>query len=166
MIVNKGGNGGSTFRATLPTSWIREMGLDEDNRNLKLEFDGEKITVTNNEEEIKMLNNLLGLVKAEVEKEMDRVGFVDDSDNYERFLDNLAKELAEKELLQDSDDIDLYYEKEGDVEELAEELLEEIEVYMKNTYKEKGSCNDRGNYLGCYYKNKEGLKNWVEANTP
>ncbi len=51
MTVNKGGNGGVTFRATLPVSWIRQMGLNEDNRDLKLEFDGEKITIVNNKEE-------------------------------------------------------------------------------------------------------------------
>lgn len=45
MIVNKSGSGNSTFRATLPTSWIREMGLSEDVRGLKLTFDGEKIII-------------------------------------------------------------------------------------------------------------------------
>lgn len=49
MIVNKAGAGNSTFRATLPASWIREMGLGENNRDLKLEFDGEKIIISNNE---------------------------------------------------------------------------------------------------------------------
>ena len=45
MVVNKSGAGNSTFRATLPTKWIREMGLDENTRNLKLKFDGEKIII-------------------------------------------------------------------------------------------------------------------------
>jgi len=39
MIVNKSGSGNSTFRATLPNKWIREMGLDETERNLELSFD-------------------------------------------------------------------------------------------------------------------------------
>lgn len=45
MIVNKAGAGNSTFRVTLPTTWIRQMGLSEDVRNLKLTFDGEKIII-------------------------------------------------------------------------------------------------------------------------
>ena len=49
MIVNKSGAGSSTFRATLPSSWVREMGLDEEKRNLKLYFDGERIIIKNNE---------------------------------------------------------------------------------------------------------------------
>ena len=45
MIVNKSGAGSSTFRATLPTSWIREMGLSEEIRELILGFDGKKIII-------------------------------------------------------------------------------------------------------------------------
>lgn len=45
MIVNKSGSGGYVFRATLPTKWIREMGLNEEERELKLEFDGENIII-------------------------------------------------------------------------------------------------------------------------
>lgn len=52
LIVNKGGAGGVTFRATLPNNWIRKMGLNEDRRNLKLEFDGEVIIIRKNEEEL------------------------------------------------------------------------------------------------------------------
>lgn len=160
MTVNKGGSGGVTYRSTLPVDWVRKMGLGEDNKNLKLEFNGESITITNNEEEVKMLNGLLEKAKIEIEGEIEKVGFIDDSDNYDRFLDELAKKLTEKEILKGNDDIDLYYEKEGEIEELSESLLEEIESYMKKTYKSKGSSNDRGDYTGCYYKYKEGLKKW------
>lgn len=52
LVVTKGGSGSSTFRATLPTSWIREMGLDEETRDLILLFDGKKITVLKEEEEM------------------------------------------------------------------------------------------------------------------
>lgn len=47
MIVNKGGSGGVTFRATLPSAWIRKMGLEEESRDLLLSFDGESITIKN-----------------------------------------------------------------------------------------------------------------------
>ena len=58
MIVSKSGSGSNTFRATLPTLWVRQIGLDEEHRNLKLFFDGEKIIIKNNEEEIKNENLL------------------------------------------------------------------------------------------------------------
>lgn len=48
MVANKGGRGGTTFRATLPTTWVRAMGLSEECRDLLLEFDGDKIMVKNN----------------------------------------------------------------------------------------------------------------------
>lgn len=45
LIVNKSGSGSLTTRATLPISWIKNMGLGEENRELKLSFDGEKIII-------------------------------------------------------------------------------------------------------------------------
>lgn len=52
LLVNKSGGtagkGGVTFRATLPSKWIREMGLDETHRQLKLSFNGEKIIIEKN----------------------------------------------------------------------------------------------------------------------
>lgn len=156
MVVNKAGSGSSTFRVTLPTSWIRQMGLGEDNRHLKLFFDGKQIIIKNNEEEIKMLEKLLSLAKVEIEKEMDRVGFIDDSDNTDRFLDELAKNLVEKELVPDGD-LDLYYEKEAEIEELSEELLEIIKDNMN--YDSVVVSNERGDK--CYYKDLKGLVKWA-----
>ncbi|MGF7059301.1 hypothetical protein [Brassicibacter mesophilus] len=138
MIVNKAGAGNSTFRATLPALWIREMGLSEDDRDLKLFFDGKVITIKNNEEEIIMLEKLLEIAKIEIENEMNRLGFIDDSDNCDRFLDELAKELVEKELLQGKDDIDLLYEKEDEIEELSGELLELIKEHVSGNYSSEG----------------------------
>ena len=49
LIVNKSGgtagNNAVTYRVTLPNNWIKEMGMDKENRNITLTFDGEKITV-------------------------------------------------------------------------------------------------------------------------
>lgn len=45
LIINKSGSGSLTTRATLPIKWIKEMGLNEEERNLVLEFDGEKIII-------------------------------------------------------------------------------------------------------------------------
>lgn len=35
-----------TNRVTIPTTWIKDMGIDKDDREVKLSFDGEKITIT------------------------------------------------------------------------------------------------------------------------
>ncbi|SNR95140.1 hypothetical protein SAMN05446037_100249 [Anaerovirgula multivorans] len=146
LIVNKSGGtasvAGVTFRVTLPSSWIRKIGLSEDARNIKLMFDGQKIKIINNEEETKMLNNILEDAKIKIQEKMNKVGFVDDTDNAERFIDDLAREYEEEHDL----DFDL--------------ILETLEDHMKKTYKRKGSCDKTGHYAGCYYKDKEGLKKW------
>ena len=49
ILFNKSGGtagkGGITNRVTLPTKWIKEMGLTENNREVFISFDGEKITI-------------------------------------------------------------------------------------------------------------------------
>lgn len=49
VIFNKSGGtaskGGVTNRVTIPTTWIREMGITEENRDVTIQFDGEKITI-------------------------------------------------------------------------------------------------------------------------
>ena len=46
LICNKSGGtaskGGVTYRATLPTTWIKEMGLGLEERDLELEFNEEE----------------------------------------------------------------------------------------------------------------------------
>jgi hypothetical protein len=51
IIHGKGGSGSSTFRATLPTNWIQKMGLGQEKRDIRLEFDGETITIRRDEDE-------------------------------------------------------------------------------------------------------------------
>lgn len=46
LVVNKSGSGSSIFRATLPTKWIRSMGLDEEIRDIKLELINNKIIIS------------------------------------------------------------------------------------------------------------------------
>ena len=36
---------GITNRITIPTSWIREMGITQEERDVSMEFDGEKIII-------------------------------------------------------------------------------------------------------------------------
>lgn len=49
LMINKaGGTAGKdsvNYRVSLPAPWIKDMGLSEENRELKLEFDGEKIII-------------------------------------------------------------------------------------------------------------------------
>lgn len=47
-IGKSGGNAGKdskTYKISLPTSWVCEMGITEDDRNVELTFDGEKISI-------------------------------------------------------------------------------------------------------------------------
>ena len=49
LIVNKSGGTASekskTYRVTIPNSWVEQLGISEDNREIELSFDGTKITV-------------------------------------------------------------------------------------------------------------------------
>lgn len=48
MINKVGGNAGKTslnYRISLPSTWITEMGINEENREVNITFDGEKIII-------------------------------------------------------------------------------------------------------------------------
>ena len=48
QIGNSGGTAGKNAmncRVSLPTKWIKEMGINEENRNITISFDGEKIVI-------------------------------------------------------------------------------------------------------------------------
>lgn len=107
-----------------------------------------------------MKKELLEKAREEIEKEMNRVGFIDDSDNCDRFLDELSRNLAEKVLVP-NDDIELYYEKEAEIEELSEELLEMIKDEIMIEYNKIDFINERGDYTGCYYSTKKDAVRWA-----
>ena len=109
------------------------------------------------------MKNLLQKAEVKVQEEIKRVGFIDDSDDTDRFLDNLAQELAKEEILKDNEDIDFYYEKEGEIEELQEELLEEIKDKIMSKYNSFSTC-ENGHYAGCYYEIDKEFNNWDEFN--
>lgn len=48
-LINKaGGNSGAgskTYRTTLPATWVKELGVSEEDRELELTFDGEQIVI-------------------------------------------------------------------------------------------------------------------------
>lgn len=45
------GRGAKNYRISLPTSWMKEMGITEEDRNVKISFDGNKITIEKIESE-------------------------------------------------------------------------------------------------------------------
>ena len=49
LIINKSGGTASekskTYRVTIPNSWVEQLGISEDNREIELSFDGTEITV-------------------------------------------------------------------------------------------------------------------------
>ena len=105
MIANKSGAGSSTFRATLPSSWVREMGLDEEKRNLKLYFDGERIIIKNNdnEEEIRMLKKFAHL------EELEHQGLIPATREDEKVIQEHINNLAIDERLTIDDALRVYY---------------------------------------------------------
>lgn len=50
------GQGSITGRLILPTSWLKEMGINENDREVKCYFDGEKIIVSKGELKMEGLN--------------------------------------------------------------------------------------------------------------
>lgn len=110
-----------------------------------------------------MLKKLLQKAEVKIQEEIERFGFIDDSDNADRFLDNLALELAKEEILKGNEDINFYYEKEYEIEELQEELLKMIKDEVMINYDSIGTTNERGDYSGCWYRDLKGLVNWADT---
>lgn len=49
IVGNAGGTASKkakTYKASLPTAWINELGLNEDNRDIEISFDDEKIIIS------------------------------------------------------------------------------------------------------------------------
>lgn len=101
---------------------------------------------------IEIMKNLLQKAEVKIQEEIKRVGFIDDSDNTDRFLDNLAKKLAEEEILQGNDDIDFYYEKEYEIKEMQEKLLEKIKDRIMSKYNSFEVFSKRGHCEAYYYE--------------
>ena len=50
LIINNAGgtasNGAKTYKLSLPNAWIKELGFNEQNRNIEMVFDGERIIIS------------------------------------------------------------------------------------------------------------------------
>lgn len=52
-VRNPGGNAGSAakqYRVSLPTKWVKEMGITPEKRDITLAFDGSQISIRKQEE--------------------------------------------------------------------------------------------------------------------
>lgn len=85
------------------------------------------------------MENLLEKARIEIKKKMTEAGFIENSDNVERFLDKLATELV------DGDESETC-----NMSEEAESLLEEIKEKIMSKYHYIGENDDRGNHTGFY----------------
>lgn len=45
VLFSKSGSGSTTTKITLPITWIKEMGIDEENREVEVSFDNGKIVI-------------------------------------------------------------------------------------------------------------------------
>lgn len=45
VIFNKSGSGSTSTRVTIPITWLKEMNITKDDRQVKVTFDGEKIII-------------------------------------------------------------------------------------------------------------------------
>lgn len=106
-----------------------------------------------------LLQKLLLQAEVKIQEEIRRTGFIDDSDNADRFLDRLAMELAKEKILQNNADIELYYEKETEIEQLQEQLLQEMKDKIMNQYNRFYECKN-GQYIACFYETTDGLRAW------
>lgn len=123
IIVNTPGGtaskGSKTYKISLPTSWIEQLGIDGTSRNVELAFDGEKITIVKTctatqfaekktalGHDIRRLcyysgNSLCTLIYAD---------FTDKTLVAENHIDNLVKTAFGKKLHPDWDDFTAFLE--------------------------------------------------------
>ncbi len=88
------------------------------------------------------MKKVLEVIKKEIEKEMQEVGFLEDSDETERTYEALISLMIEDE-------------------DKREEAEKEIRAWMLQKYKKYGSCDKTAHYASCFYKNSKGLKRWL-----
>lgn len=66
MMFQKGGSGSVTTRLAIPKSWVDKMGVIQDEREVIVEFDGERITVRKMNE----MDRLMERIDREIERKM------------------------------------------------------------------------------------------------
>lgn len=66
MMFQKGGSGSVTTRLAIPKSWVDKMGVTQDEREVIVEFDGERITVR----KMNGMDRLMERIDREIERKM------------------------------------------------------------------------------------------------
>lgn len=66
MMFQKGGSGSVTTRLAIPKSWVDKMGVTQDEREVIVEFDGERIVVRKMNE----MDRLMERIDREIERKM------------------------------------------------------------------------------------------------
>ena len=123
----------------------------------------------NNEKKKEILERLLKRALAEVDKEMDRTGFINDSgdipdryffdsfiDDYLGCFDWVEKELVENELVPEVVDFESYNKKREEIEKLTDKLIDMVKEQVKIKY----NCYSLDGGRRCYYKTKKDLISW------
>ena len=145
IMFSKNGNGFKSYRVNLPTPWIEDLEITENDREVNVYKLNDRIIITKGE--IEMDEKLiLTQVIEECKKEMERAGFICNSDNVERFIDEEVRKAIVALSNEDTE--------EDNIEDQFDEICEQVNDYMKNNYKEVGECDERGDYKGYFYDNK------------
>lgn len=145
IIFNKSGAGNISYKISLPTTWINDLEVKEDDREVNIYKLSNKIIITKGEIEIDekiVLNEVL----EECKKELETTGFICDSDNVERFIDNEVR----KSIIALSNE----YTQDDNLEDYFDDICEQVNDYLKNNYKEVGYYKDNADYVGYFYGNK------------
>ena len=129
----------------------------------------------NNEKKKEILEKLLKRALTEVDKEMDRTGFINDTgdipdryffdsfiDDYLGCFDWVENELVANELLPEVVDFESYNKKREEIEKLTDKLIDMVKEQTKKKY--NSYSLDDG--TRCYYKDKKDLIKWCHTFLP
>ena len=129
----------------------------------------------NNEKKKEILERLLKRALAEVDKEMDRTGFINDTGDipdryfFDSFIDDylgcfswVENELVANELVPEVVDFESYNKKREEIEKLTDKLIDMVKEQTKKKY----NCYSLDDGTRCYYKDKKDLIAWCRTFLP
>jgi hypothetical protein len=159
------------FEAILSEEGVKEKGLEDNIESFcedlgwELWFEeGEyRITIPDFNPYENLIEMCIEEAKTEIENEMKRLGFIDDSDDCQRFLDSLCRKLIENNVLCYSDNensIFQFYNK--DIKELSEDLLQKVRDEIMSDYNTLSETDERGHTGYVYYEIDKQFKNFDE----
>lgn len=152
---------------------LKKNYIDENWDNLELKElaarYNELAQLKNNEKKKEILERLLKRALTEIDKEMDRTGFINDSGNipdryfFDSFIDDylgcfewVENELVVNELVPEVVDFESYNKKREEIEKLTDKLIDMVKEQTKKKYNSYSLDGGRR----CYYKTKKDLIAW------